>query len=164
MSFQHVSSQQQQPQQFVKVIDLRPAPTNTVNIVFIILEIGAPQREHGSGALAATALVADGSAAVHLHLWGPELEWFQSGDIIRLTNGIFAFLNKSMVLRAGKKGQLEKIGDFAMVFNESLNMSRLPWVQDPLNPKLFVPKFPSPPGVPPNFAHGPGGLPPGGPR
>ena len=34
-----------------------------------------------------TALAADATASVHLQLWGPESEFLQPGDIIKLTNG-----------------------------------------------------------------------------
>lgn len=85
------------------------------------------------------ALVADPTAAVHLQLWGNECDAFLPGDIVRLSNGVFSFHKTNLVLRAGKKGTLEKTGEFTMVFSESVNMSKLQWVADPLNPKVWNP-------------------------
>lgn len=96
------------------------------------------------------ALVADGSASVHLQLLGNECEAFQPGDIVRLTGGLFSFHKSNLVLRTGKKGTLEKIGEFTMVFSETINMSKIQWVPDPMNPKAWNPV---------GLNHGPGGGP-----
>lgn len=104
-----------------------------------MLEKGLPSRIGDAGPLVSVALVADATAAVHLQLWGNECEAFQPGDIVRLSNGVFSFHKSNLVLRAGKKGSLEKIGEFTMVFSESVNMSKLQWVSDPQNPKVWNP-------------------------
>ena len=39
------------------------------------------------GVLVSTCLVADQTGSVHLQLWGPEVEAFNPGDILRLYNG-----------------------------------------------------------------------------
>ncbi len=96
------------------------------------------------------ALVADASASVHLQLLGNECEAFQPGDIVRLTGGLFSFHKLNLVLRTGKKGTLEKIGEFTMVFSETINMSKIQWVPDPMNPKAWNPV---------GLNHGPGGGP-----
>ncbi|KAL2613958.1 hypothetical protein R1flu_025650 [Riccia fluitans] len=147
MQQQAASSATQQQQQggqggspppLMKLLELRPSANSTVNTKFIILEKGQPSRVSEGGPMVCVALVADHSAAAHLQLWGNECEAFQPSDIIRLTNGLFSYHKSNMVLRAGKKGSMEKIGDFSMVFVESPNMSRLQWVQDP-NSKIWMP-------------------------
>ncbi|KAL3678920.1 hypothetical protein R1sor_021876 [Riccia sorocarpa] len=126
------------PPPLVKLFDLRPSANSNVNTEFIILEKGQPARVSEGGPMVCVALVADSTAAAHLQLWGNECEAFQPSDIIRLTSGLFSYHKSNMVLRAGKKGTMEKIGGFSMVFVESPNMSRLQWVQDP-NSKMLMP-------------------------
>ncbi|XP_002991107.2 SOSS complex subunit B homolog [Selaginella moellendorffii] len=122
----------------LKVRDLRPSVGNNINTTFIILEKYNASRSDG-GILMCIALVADSTASVHLQMWGAECDAFQPSDIVRLTNGIFSFHKANLVLRAGKKGLLEKIGEFSMVFVEIPNMSTMQWVQDPANPKGWIP-------------------------
>ncbi|CAM6119716.1 unnamed protein product [Calypogeia fissa] len=154
---QQVQQQPQQPQtqqpppspKLCELRDLRPSVNSNVHTKFIILEKGQASRmsgAEGAGPLVSVALVADSTATVHLQLWGPECDAFQPSDIVRLTNGLFSFQKNNMVLRAGKKGQLEKIGQFTMTFVENPNMSRVQWVPDPSNSKLLVPNFSSPQG------------------
>lgn len=126
----------QTPQQ---IKDLRPSVTTSINLTFIVLEKGPLSRIGEAGPLVSVALVADATAAVHLQLWGPECDAFQPGDIVRLMNGVFSFHKNNLVLRAGKKGALEKTGEFTMAFSENVNMSKLQWVPDPINPKLWNP-------------------------
>lgn len=119
--------------------DLRPSAAANLNLTFIVLEKGALSRIGEAGPVVSVALVADATAAVHLQLWGQECEFFNPGDIVRLTNGVFSFHKTNLVLRAGKKGSLEKMGEFTMVFSENVNMSKLQWLQDPSNPKVWNP-------------------------
>ena len=123
---------------FIK--DLRPSAQNNVNTTFIVLEKGSSSRSDGGGQLLSINLVSDQTASVHLQLWGNECEAFQPGDIVRLTNGMFSFHKANgFALRAGKKGKLEKVGEFTMVFVESPNMSKIQWLQDPSNPSVWSP-------------------------
>ncbi|KAG0581101.1 hypothetical protein KC19_4G225000 [Ceratodon purpureus] len=122
-----------------QIKDLRPSVTTNINLTFIVLEKGPLSRIGEVGPLVSVALVADATAAVHLQLWGPECDAFQPGDIVRLTNGVFSFHKANLVLRAGKKGTLEKSGEFTMVFSENVNMSKLQWVPDPVNAKQWNP-------------------------
>lgn len=131
--------QQSAPPAQILIKDLRPTAYNNINTVFIILERGASVINDKNVAMS-TSLVADHSAAVHLQLWGDACKFFQPGDIVRLTNGIFSSVNGSMLLRAGKKGRLEKVGEFTMVYTENPNMSKLQWVQELSNPTQWIPK------------------------
>lgn len=117
--------------------DIVPAATNTVNTQFILLEKGSIAQD-GKDTTSCLALVADETASVHFQMWGSECETFEPGDIIRLTDGIFSYHKNNLVLRAGKRGKAEKVGEFTMLFVESPNMSEIRWVRDPNNPKKFV--------------------------
>ncbi|KAF2294940.1 hypothetical protein GH714_029274 [Hevea brasiliensis] len=84
------------------------------------------------------ALVADETAAVHFQFWGDECDAFEPGDIIHLINGIFSYNRNNLVLRAGKRGTIEKVGEFTMAFVETPNMSEIRWAPDPSNSKKYV--------------------------
>ncbi|MCL7028232.1 hypothetical protein MKW94_008765 [Papaver nudicaule] len=102
----------------VSLKDIAPAAGNTVNIQFILLD-----KERSP------STKQDETASVHFQLYGTECDVFEPGDIIRLINGIFSAINgNSFVLRAGKRGRAEKIGEFTMVFVETPNMSEISWV------------------------------------
>lgn len=45
------------------------------------------------------------------------------GDIVRLTKGYAAIWRQCLTLYSGKNGDILKIGDFCLTFNEHLNMS-----------------------------------------
>ena len=59
------------PHQFLRLKSIHAGPATR-------MEMGVP---------VCTALAADATASVHLQLWGPESEFLQPGDIIKLTNG-----------------------------------------------------------------------------
>ncbi|KAF6142271.1 hypothetical protein GIB67_030638 [Kingdonia uniflora] len=105
----------------VSLKDIVPAAQNNVSAQFILLEKDNPVKE-GPGKTCLT-LVADETASVH----------FQLCDIIGLTNGIFSCVRNKFVLRAGKRGMTEKVGEFSMVFVETLNMSNIQWGPKPSN-------------------------------
>lgn len=121
----------------VSLKDIVPAAQNNINTQFILLDKGTLTSD--SQNKACIALVADETAAVHFQFWGQECEAFESGDIIRLTNGIFSYnRNNTFVLRAGKRGKAEKVGEFTMAFVEAPNMSEIRWIPDPNNSKIYV--------------------------
>ncbi|CAO1941581.1 unnamed protein product [Urochloa humidicola] len=135
----------------VKLKDLVPAATNTVNTTFIVLDKAAPaSRLHhlnphanaqarGGEEVTCLALVADETAAVHFLLWGGECGAFEPGDIVRLTGGIFSYhRGNALVLRAGRRGRAEKVGEFTMLFVETPNMSEIQWGRDPDDPRRMV--------------------------
>ncbi|MBA0862370.1 hypothetical protein Goshw_007676, partial [Gossypium schwendimanii] len=108
-----------------------PAAQNNINTQFILLEKGKITWD-GQNKMC-LGLVADKTAAVHLQLWGEECEAFEAGDIIRMENGIFSYNKNNLVLRAGRRGKVEKVGDFTMEFVETPNLSEVKWVPDPNN-------------------------------
>ncbi|XP_062189874.1 uncharacterized protein LOC133892902 [Phragmites australis] len=134
----------------VKLKDLVPAATNTVNTTFIVLDKAAatprPPHPHAQardggrgGEETCLALVADETAAAHFLLWGGECGAFEPGDIVRLTGGIFSYhRGNNLVLRAGRRGRAEKVGEFTMLFVETPNMSEVRWGRDPADPRRMV--------------------------
>ncbi|KAL6339494.1 hypothetical protein AAG906_034579 [Vitis piasezkii] len=116
--------------------DMVPAAQNNINTQFIILDKGKTTLE-GKYKTCLT-LVADETAAVHFQMWGDECDAFEGGDIIHLVDGIFSYNRNNLVLRAGKKGKAEKVGEFCMAFVETPNMSEIRWIPDPSNPKKYV--------------------------
>ncbi|XP_020099711.1 SOSS complex subunit B homolog isoform X2 [Ananas comosus] len=118
------------------LVDIVPAATNTVNTKFILLDNGRIVEDGKE--TTCLALVADETASVHFQMWGSECGAFEPGDIIRLSDGIFSYHKNNLVLRAGKRGKAEKVGEFAMLFVETPNMSEIRWSRDPNNPKKFV--------------------------
>ncbi|XP_044976296.1 SOSS complex subunit B homolog isoform X1 [Hordeum vulgare subsp. vulgare] len=112
----------------VKLKDLVPAATNTVNTTFIVVDKAARPTHANAHGREETCplLVADETAAVHFLLWGTECDAFEPGDIVRLTSGIFSYhRGNNPFLRAGKRGRVEKVGEFTMMFVETPNMSEI---------------------------------------
>lgn len=56
-------------------------------------------------------------------MWDEPGKLLQPGDIVRLTKGYASIWRQSLTLYAGKNGEILKIGEFCMLFNEQLNMS-----------------------------------------
>ncbi|CAG7896155.1 unnamed protein product, partial [Brassica rapa] len=117
-----------------------PAAQNNINTRFIILDkarsISSPPAASGQSCI---ALAADETAAVHIQLWGDECDAFEAGDIVNLTNGIFSYVrNGGLLLRAGKRGKMEKVGEFAVAFVETPNVSEIQWSPDPEYPKRYI--------------------------
>ena len=121
----------------ISLKDMVPAAQNNINTKFILLEKGKTTTTEGQ-TKTCLALVADETAAVHFQLWGDECEAFEVGDIIELSNGIFSYNRNSMVLRAGKRGNVEKVGEFTMAFVETPNMSEIRWVPHSNNSKKYI--------------------------
>ncbi|XP_019463739.1 PREDICTED: SOSS complex subunit B homolog isoform X4 [Lupinus angustifolius] len=116
--------------------DIAPAAENNIETKFILLDKGRVivEGQHKT----CLALVADETASVHFQLWGDECDAFEAGDMIDLTNGIFSKQRNNLVLRAGKRGKIMKIGEFTMSFVETPNMSEIHWVPDPTNSKKYI--------------------------
>ncbi|XP_043710537.1 SOSS complex subunit B homolog [Telopea speciosissima] len=120
--------------------DMVPAAENNINTRFILLEkrntSTRTMESQGKQNRACLELVADETTVVHFQLWGEECDAFEVGDSIRLTKGIFSYdRSKQVVLRAGKRGKAEKVGEFTLAFVETPNMSEIRWGPDPNNPK-----------------------------
>ncbi|KAI4342327.1 hypothetical protein MLD38_026966 [Melastoma candidum] len=116
----------------IPLSDVTPSALNNVTTQFILLHMARANKEPGLGAATCLALVADETAAVHFQFWGSECDSFRPGDIIRLTNGIFSYSGNrnALVLRAGKRGRIEKVGEFTMNYVETPNISEIKWVPE----------------------------------
>ena len=67
--------------------------------------------------------IADKSGSINLSVWNDYGAVLREGDILRL-NGCFTQIWKnSLQVKIGTKGQITKVGDFLMVFNENPDMS-----------------------------------------
>jgi len=107
--------------QGVYVKDLRAGLKNlTMNL--IVLEVGNPTttKEHRE---VRSCKVADHTGCVNLSVWDEPGQYIQPGDKIRLTKGYASYWRNCLTLYCSKMGDIQKIGEFCMIFNEQLNMS-----------------------------------------
>ncbi|CAH1106628.1 unnamed protein product [Psylliodes chrysocephalus] len=120
---------------YVQIKDMRPGLKN-VNVVFIILEVGHATITKENREVR-TFKVADQSASINASIWDEAGQLLIPGDIVRLTKGYVSVWRNCLTLYTSKGGDLQKIGEFCMVFNEQLNMSE---------PNQLLPQLP--PGTP----------------
>lgn len=107
--------------QSVFIKDIRPGMKN-MNVTFIVLEVGhaVPLKENRE---VRTLKVADATACINLSIWDEPGALLQPGDIVRLSKSYAQIWRNCLTLYSGKSGDIEKIGEFTMVFNEQVNMS-----------------------------------------
>lgn len=112
---------------------MRPGLKN-INVVFIVLEVGHPTVTKENREVR-TFKVADSSACINASVWDEAGQLLIPGDIVRLTKGYVSLWRNCLTLYTAKGGDLQKIGEFCMVFNEQLNMSepQLPNAAGPPN-------------------------------
>uniref|UniRef100_A0A8D8LL69 SOSS complex subunit B homolog n=1 Tax=Cacopsylla melanoneura TaxID=428564 RepID=A0A8D8LL69_9HEMI len=122
-----------------------------VNITCIVLDI-SPRITLKENREVRSLKVADSTACVNLSLWDEPGALLHTGDIVRLTKCYAQIWRNCLTLYNSKSGYIEKIGEFCMVFNESLDMS-VPLPNPPMNP-----------GPPANGNPNPGNLNNGGPN
>ncbi|CDQ95316.1 unnamed protein product, partial [Oncorhynchus mykiss] len=67
--------------------------------------------------------VADKSGCITLSVWDEVGGLIQPGDILRLSRGYASLWKGCLTLYTGRGGDLQKIGDFCMVFSEVPNFS-----------------------------------------
>ncbi|PNF23150.1 SOSS complex subunit B2 [Cryptotermes secundus] len=107
--------------EYVMIKDIRPGLKN-LNVVFIVLEVGHPTVTKENREVR-TCKVADSSACINVSIWDEPGQLLVPGDIVRLTKGYASIWRNCLTLYSGKNGDIQKIGEFCMVFNEQLNMS-----------------------------------------
>lgn len=100
-------------------------------MVFIILEVGTATVTK-ENRVVRTFKVGDPTACINVSVWDEPGNLLVPGDIVRLTKGYAAIWRHCLTLYSGKNGDIHKIGEFCMNFNEHLNMS------EP-NPNLTTP-------------------------
>uniref|UniRef100_A0A8U8C824 Uncharacterized protein n=1 Tax=Geospiza parvula TaxID=87175 RepID=A0A8U8C824_GEOPR len=103
--------------------------------------------------------------------WGDVGKLIQPGDIIRLTKGYASVFKGCLTLYTGRGGDLQKIGEFCMVYSEVPNFSEPnpEYVAQQAQgkgapPDSSTPAAPQPPGPPPPESQNGNGLSPGPPH
>lgn len=106
---------------YVQIKDLRPGQKN-VNCTFIVLEVSHPTLTKENREVR-TFKVADPTGCINASIWDEAGQLLVPGDIVRLTKGYVSVWRNCLTLYTSKGGDLQKINEFCMVFNEQLNMS-----------------------------------------
>jgi len=133
---------------YVKIAEIRPY-MKAINCVFIVLDKDPPTKTKDEHSIY-QCLVADYTGSMYISLWDTNGEQVQPGDIVKLKGGYATLFKGSLILYCGKKGSLERVGEFTMVFSELPNMSLMQWVTDSSNSKNYIPLppgQPTPPGT-----------------
>lgn len=105
----------------IAIKDIRPGLKN-INVVFIVLEVGLATITKENREVR-TFKVADISACINVSVWDSPGKLIVPGDIVRLTKGYASIWRSQLTLYSGKNGDISKIGDFCLAFNEQINMS-----------------------------------------
>ncbi|XP_056591341.1 SOSS complex subunit B1-A isoform X1 [Triplophysa dalaica] len=103
------------------VKDIKPGLKN-LNINFIVLETGRVTKTK-DGHEVRTCKVADKTGSISISVWDEVGGLIQAGDIIRLTKGYASVFKGCLTLYTGRGGELQKIGEFCMVYSEVPNFS-----------------------------------------
>lgn len=101
--------------------DVRQGMKN-LTVTVIVLDVGNPTTVKDNREVR-TLKVADSSACINLSVWDEPGHYLIPGDIIRLTKASATIFRNCLTLYSSKAGEIDKIGDFCMVFNEQFNMS-----------------------------------------
>lgn len=107
--------------EYILIKDLRPGLKN-LNVIFIVLDVGLPTITKENREVR-TFKVADQTACINVSIWDDPGQFLAPGDIVRLTKGYASIWRQCLTLYSGKNGDIQKIGEFCMLFNEQLNMS-----------------------------------------
>ncbi|KAJ8924753.1 hypothetical protein NQ315_000906 [Exocentrus adspersus] len=126
---------------YVHIKDMRQGLKN-VTVVFIVLEVGHPTLTKENREVR-TFKVADQTACINASVWDEAGQLLAPGDIVRLTKGYVSIWRNCLTLYTSKSGDLQKVGEFCMVFNEQHNMSE---------PNQVLPPLPSACGPPNNLS------------
>lgn len=105
----------------MSIKDIRPGLKN-INVVFIVLEVGAATVTKENREVR-TFKVGDPTACINVSVWDEPGKLLVPGDIVRLTKGYASVWRQCLTLYSGKNGDIHKVGDFCLTFNEQLNMS-----------------------------------------
>ncbi|KAK9407117.1 SOSS complex subunit B1 [Crotalus adamanteus] len=103
------------------VKDIKPGMKN-LNLIFIVLETGRVTKTK-DGHEVRTCKVADRTGSINISVWDDVGNLIQPGDIIRLTKGYSSIFKGCLTLYTGRGGDLQKVGEFCMVYSEVPNFS-----------------------------------------
>ena len=101
---------------FIAIKDVRDGMKN-INVMFIVLELTASTKTK-EGREVFSFKVADTSACINCSIWDEPGKLLQSGDIVRMMKCYASMWRNCLTLYSGKSGEITKMGDFCMVFNE----------------------------------------------
>jgi hypothetical protein len=119
---------------FLKVKDLSPVfCEKECNLKVIVMESNA--KDEANSGNNSTLLVGDETGCVSLVLRKSLAVHLRLGDIIQIVQTQLVMKNNRIYLWGGK---IECLGEFSMLFKESVNMSNITWVKDPQNPDRMV--------------------------
>ncbi|XP_022227834.1 SOSS complex subunit B homolog [Drosophila obscura] len=134
----------------IPIKDIKPGLKN-INVIFIVLEVGSATVTKENREVR-NFKVGDHTASINVSIWDEPGKLIIPGDIIRLTKGYACLWRHCLTLYSGKNGEVFKIGEFCMIFNENVNMSEPKRPEQPLVASPAV----LPGGLP---AVGPSGVP-----
>jgi len=110
----------------IKVGELRTY-SRRVNLVVKIMERGEERevfsRSDGSSHRVAEALIGDETASVMLTLWDDDIDRFEAGDVIQISNGYANIFRGSLRLNIGRYGSAEKVDKELEEVNTENNLS-----------------------------------------
>ncbi|XP_053327635.1 SOSS complex subunit B2 [Spea bombifrons] len=106
---------------YVSIKDIKTGQKN-LNVVFIVLEIGRVTKTK-DGHEVRSCKVADKTGSITISVWDEIGSLIQPGDIIRLTRGYASMWKGCLTLYSGRGGEIQKIGEFCMVYSEVPNFS-----------------------------------------
>ncbi|EHB09492.1 SOSS complex subunit B2 [Heterocephalus glaber] len=104
---------------FIK--DIKPGQKN-LNVVFIVLEIGRVTKTK-DGHEVRSCKVADKRGSITISVWDEIGGLIEPGDTIPLTRGYASMWKGCLTLDTGRGGELQKIGEFCMIYSEVPNFS-----------------------------------------
>ncbi|XP_030384335.1 SOSS complex subunit B homolog [Scaptodrosophila lebanonensis] len=105
----------------IPIKDIKPGLKN-INVIFIVLEVGVATLTKENREVR-NFKVGDPTASINVSIWDEPGKLIAPGDIVRLTKGYASIWRHCLTLYSGKNGEVFKIGEFCMIFNEQLNMS-----------------------------------------
>ncbi|XP_037710614.1 SOSS complex subunit B homolog [Drosophila subpulchrella] len=105
----------------IPIKDIKPGLKN-INVIFIVLEVGVATVTKENREVR-NFKVGDPTACINVSIWDEPGKLIAPGDIVRLTKGYASIWRHSLTLYSGKNGEVFKIGEYCMIFNETLNMS-----------------------------------------
>uniref|UniRef100_A0A6P4E577 SOSS complex subunit B homolog n=1 Tax=Drosophila rhopaloa TaxID=1041015 RepID=A0A6P4E577_DRORH len=127
----------------IPIKDIKPGLKN-INVIFIVLEVGVATVTKENREVR-NFKVGDPTACINVSIWDEPGKLIAPGDIVRLTKGYASIWRHCLTLYSGKNGEVCKIGEFCMIFNEAVNMSEPKRAEQPAvaNPGGLVTAAPS---------------------
>ncbi|ALC38821.1 CG5181 [Drosophila busckii] len=124
-------------QDTIAIKDIKPGQKN-INVLFIVLDVGIATVTKENREVR-NFKVGDHTASINVSIWDEPGKLIVPGDIIRLNKGYASIWRHCLTLYSGKNGEVFKVGEYCMVFNEGLNMSEPKRVEPQAPPVGMVP-------------------------